>query len=119
MNGADLPQHPPARAVRPENDVLIVVSDVLGAGVGRAVGEVRVVDLQELGRHGSGSSHDDVNVAKPEVHEGAVGSGQARYGMVGHRAQVREVSDYGPGFRTGRQTVGVVVSVSVPEEAKN
>lgn len=63
MNGADLPQHPPAGAVRPENDVLIVVSDVLGAGVGRAVGEVRIMDLQELGRHGSGSCHDDVNEA--------------------------------------------------------
>lgn len=102
MNGADLAEHPPARAVRSKDEVLIVVSDIFGTGVRRTAGEVGIVDLQELRRRGSGCRHDDVHEAEPEVHERAVGSSQRGERVVRHVTEVREVSDNRPWFRTGR-----------------
>lgn len=52
VDGADLPEHAPTRTVGRENKVLVVISKVLGAGVGRPAGEVGVMSFQELGRHG-------------------------------------------------------------------
>lgn len=51
VDGADLPEHAPTRTVGRENEVLVVISKVLGAGVGRPAGEVGVMSFQELGRH--------------------------------------------------------------------
>ena len=78
MDGADLPERPPARAVRREDHVTVVVSQVLGAGVGGPVGEDGVVGLEEGGGDGGGRSDDDVDVAEAETEERPVFTGEIR-----------------------------------------
>lgn len=61
VDGGDLPKHAPARTVGRKNEVLIVISNVFGAGVGRAVGEVCIVNFQELSGHRGGGGHNYVH----------------------------------------------------------
>ena len=111
MNGADLPKHAPPLAVRRKHEVLIIVSYILGTGIGRPAGEIRVMGLQELGRHGRRRRHNHVDEAEPEVHERPVGTSHGREGVVRHSSHVRQVSDYGPWFWARGEAVAVGAEV--------
>jgi hypothetical protein len=115
MNGADLPKHAPPLAVRRKNEVLIVVRYILGTGIGWPAGEIGVMVLQELGRHGRRSRHHDVNEAEPEVHERAIGTSHGRQGVVRHSSHVGQVSDYGPWFWAWREGEPVAVGAEVEQ----
>jgi len=52
VNGGEFPEQPPPRAVGGEHQVLVVISDVFGSGVGRSAAEIRVMNLQKLFGHG-------------------------------------------------------------------
>lgn len=110
MDGADLPQHPPARTVRRKHQIVVVISEMLGARVGRPAGEVGVVGLQELGRHGGGGGDDDVNEAEAEVHERPILAGQGREGVVGDRPQMRQVPNNRPRLWAWREREKVAVA---------
>ncbi|VFQ87520.1 unnamed protein product [Cuscuta campestris] len=116
MDGADLAKHPPPGAIGRENHILVVISNVLGAGVRRPAGEVRVVGFQELRRHGGGGGHHHVHGPQAQVHYGPVLPGQARNRLVRLRAQVREVADDRPRLRPRRQREGVAALCHVAAE---
>lgn len=90
------PEQPPPRAVRSKHKILVVIGHVFGAGVRRAAGEIGIMNLQELLRHGGGSGHHYMDKAQAQVHERAVFASQGGEGLVRFGAHVREVSDDGP-----------------------
>lgn len=82
MERAQLPQGAPARTVGREDEVLVVVRDVLGARVGRAVAEVGIVPAQELRSHGRRRGHHHLGAAEPEPEQRAVLPRQGAHGVV-------------------------------------
>ena len=115
MNGADLPKHAPPLAVRCEHEVLIIVRYILGTGIGRPAREIRIMGLQELGRHGRRRRHNHVKEAEPEVHERPIGTSHGCQRAVRHRAHVGQVPDYGPWFWAWREAEPVAVGPQVEE----
>ncbi|THU68560.1 hypothetical protein C4D60_Mb08t05180 [Musa balbisiana] len=88
VEAAELAEELPLGAVVGEHHVLAVIGDVHGADDVRAVGELRIVDLEE----GAGSAgvrcHDAAAASHLEVHNGAVALGQA--GEAGVRLEADE-----------------------------
>lgn len=115
VNRAYLPEHPPPWPIRREHKVLIVISNMLGPGVGRPAREVGVVGLQELRRHRGRRGHHHVHRPHPEVHQGAVLPRQGLDCVVGHRAQVGQVSDHRPRLRPRRERPWVAVAEAEEE----
>lgn len=103
VDGAELAEHTPAGAVWREHEVLVVVGDVLGAGVGRPVTEDGVVRAEQLGSDGRGGGDDDVHGAEAEAEERAVDLGQRVQRVVRLRAQLGQVAEDRPAAGTGRQ----------------
>lgn len=121
MEGADLSEGAPPIPVRGEDEVLVVVGHVLGAGVGRAGGEVGVVGFEEERSDGGGGGDNDVDGAEAKVEEWAVGAGEGGESMVGFGAEVGEVSDYRPGLWARREAAaaGAKVEEKVEEGGKD
>ena len=67
MNGANFPEHTPARSVRCKNKVLIVISNIFGSGVRWPAREIGIMNLQELRRDGGGRGDHNVDEAELEV----------------------------------------------------
>lgn len=72
MDGADLPKLAPPGTVGSKDEVLIIISNIFGSGIGRSAREISVMDFQELSGDGGRGSHDDVDESQAEVHQRAV-----------------------------------------------
>lgn len=118
LKRAEAAKHAPPRAIRGKDEVLVVISDVLGARVGRPAAEVSIVGSEELlGRGGRGGDYDR-NGAETEAEKGAVGLGEGVEGLVRLGAEVRQVAEHRPALRARRerQTEMGAVAPSAAEE---
>lgn len=82
MDGANLTEHSPAGTVGSEDQILIVVSNILGTRIGRAVREISIMNFQELSGDGGGGGDYNVDEAHSEMHERAVGFSKRGHGVV-------------------------------------
>ena len=81
---AELAEGAPAGAIGREDEVLVVVGEVLGAGGRRAVAKVGVVRAEEAAGDLGRRCDDDLDAAEAEAEEGAMLARESGHGVMRH-----------------------------------
>lgn len=106
MDRSNFPKHAPPGPIRCKDKIMVIISNIFSTRVWRPTSKISIMGFQELGSHRGGSRHNDIDEPEPEVHKRPMNTGQGRNGVVGHRAQMGQVSNDGPWFWAGREREG-------------